>query len=60
MPHMLNCIIVDDETAARTIVSHLCSQVDNLTVVDDFPNAMQAIKYLNKTLVPIDPTDLRF
>ena len=53
MPHMLNCIIVDDETAARTIVSHLCSQVDNLTVVDDFPNAMQAIKFLNKNEVDL-------
>ena len=53
MPHMLNCIIVDDENAARTIVSHLCSQVDNLTVVDDFPNAMQAIKFLNKNEVDL-------
>ncbi|ANH60757.1 Transcriptional regulatory protein YpdB [Dokdonia donghaensis DSW-1] len=50
---MLNCIIVDDETAARTIVSHLCNQVDNLTVVDDFPNAMQAIKFLNKNEVDL-------
>ncbi|KGO07942.1 LytR/AlgR family response regulator transcription factor [Dokdonia donghaensis] len=49
----MNCIIVDDETAARTIVSHLCNQVDNLTVVDDFPNAMQAIKFLNKNEVDL-------
>lgn len=45
---MLNCIIVDDETAARTIVSHLCSQVDNLNVIEEFPNALQAMKFLNK------------
>ncbi len=45
---MLNCIIVDDETAARTIVSHLCSQVDDLKVIDEFPNALQAMKFLNK------------
>lgn len=45
---MLNCIIVDDETAARTIVTHLCSQVDDLNVIEEFPNALQAMKFLNK------------
>ena len=50
---MLNCIIVDDETAARTIVSHLCSQVDELNVIDEFPNAMQAIKFLNKNEIDL-------
>lgn len=50
---MLNCIIVDDETAARTIVSHLCSQVDELHVIDEFPNAMQAIKFLNKNEIDL-------
>jgi DNA-binding LytR/AlgR family response regulator len=49
----LNCIIVDDETAARTIVSHLCSQVDNLDVIDEFPNALQAIKFLNKNDIDV-------
>ncbi|WP_035338207.1 LytTR family DNA-binding domain-containing protein [Dokdonia sp. PRO95] len=49
----MNCIIVDDETAARTIVSHLCSQVDELNVIDEFPNAMQAIKFLNKNEIDL-------
>ncbi|MEP0265043.1 LytTR family DNA-binding domain-containing protein [Dokdonia sp.] len=49
----MNCIIVDDETAARTIVSHLCNQVDSLQVMDEFPNAMQAIKFLNKNDVDL-------
>ena len=49
----MNCIIVDDETAARTIVSHLCNQVDSLHVMDEFPNAMQAIKFLNKNDVDL-------
>jgi len=44
----LNCIIVDDEMAARTIVAHLCDQVESLNVIDQFSNAMQAIKFLNK------------
>ncbi len=50
---MMKCIIVDDETAARAIISHLCSQVDTLEVVGEFPNAMQAIKYLNKNEVDL-------
>lgn len=50
---MLNCIIVDDETAARTIVTHLCSQVNDLNVIDEFPNALQAMKFLNKNEVDL-------
>lgn len=49
----VKCIIVDDEAAARAIVRHLCSQVDHLKVVDDFPNAMQAIKFLNKNEIDL-------
>ncbi len=49
----MNCIIVDDEAAARAIVAHLCEQVDGLRVVDEFPNALQAIKYLNKNKVDV-------
>jgi len=49
----LNCIIVDDEAAARMIVSHLCSQVDNLTVIEEFSNALQAMKFLNKNDVDL-------
>lgn len=50
---MMKCIIVDDETAARAIINHLCSQVDALEVVGEFPNAMQAIKFLNKNEVDL-------
>ena len=49
----MNCIIVDDEAAARMIVSHLCSQVDNLNVIEEFPNALQAMKFLNKNDVDL-------
>ena len=52
-PQILNCIIVDDEAAARTIMSHLCSQVDTLHVIDEFPNALQAIKFLNKNDIDV-------
>ncbi len=43
----MNCIIIDDEATARAILGHLCKSVDNLSVLEEFPNAIQAIKYLN-------------
>ncbi|WP_103071574.1 LytR/AlgR family response regulator transcription factor [Aquimarina sediminis] len=49
----MNCIIIDDEETARVIIQQLCSQVDKLNVVQDFPNAIQAIKFLNKEEVDL-------
>ena len=43
----MNCIIIDDETTARVIIKALCSKVDHLNVIGEFPNAIQAIKFLN-------------
>lgn len=44
----MNCIIIDDEATARAIIAQLCSNVDRLNVLEEFPNAIQAIKYLNQ------------
>ncbi|MGB0980485.1 MAG: LytR/AlgR family response regulator transcription factor [Winogradskyella sp.] len=49
----MNCIIIDDETTARVIITQLCSNVPNLTILEEFPNAMQAIKYLNQNQVDL-------
>jgi DNA-binding LytR/AlgR family response regulator len=49
----MNCIIIDDEAAARSIISHLCSNVTGLIVLEEFPNAIQAIKYLNQNEVDL-------
>ena len=49
----MNCIIVDDEETARAIMVQLCNQVDDLTVVEEFSNAIQAIKFLNKEAVDL-------
>lgn len=49
----MNCIIIDDETVARAIIKKLCTLVDNLTVVAEFPNAIQAIKFLNQNEVDL-------
>ena len=49
----MNCIIVDDEAAARAIVGHLCKSIKNLNVIEEFPNAIQAIKFLNQNEVDL-------
>lgn len=49
----MNCIIIDDEATARAIISQLCSNVSSLNVLEDFSNAMQAIKYLNQNEVDL-------
>ncbi|WP_055443996.1 LytR/AlgR family response regulator transcription factor [Lacinutrix himadriensis] len=49
----MNCIVIDDEATARMIISQLCSNVPSLNVLEEFPNAMQAIKYLNQNEVDL-------
>ncbi|UZO82255.1 LytTR family DNA-binding domain-containing protein [Aquimarina sp. ERC-38] len=49
----MNCIIIDDEETARAIIEQLCTQVDDLVVHASFPNAIQAIKYLNQNEVDL-------
>lgn len=49
----MNCIIIDDEATARAIISQLCSNVSSLNVLEEFPNAMQAIKFLNQNEVDL-------
>ncbi len=54
----MNCIIIDDEAAARTIMTHLCSQVENLDVIEEFPNALSAMKFLRKNDIDLIFLDL--
>lgn len=49
----MNCIIIDDEATARTIIGQLCAQVPDIIVLEAFPNAIQAIKYLNQNDVDL-------
>ena len=49
----MNCIIVDDEAAARAIVSQLCSKVPGMNVMDEFDSAIEAIKFLNQNEVDL-------
>ena len=49
----MNCIIIDDEAAARAIIESLCEQTEQLEVVEQFSNAIDAIKYINKNQVDV-------
>ena len=49
----MNCIIIDDEATAIAIIGQLCSNEQSLTVLAEFPNALQAIKYLNQNQVDL-------
>lgn len=49
----MNCIIIDDEATARAIILQLCKSVPSINILEEFPNAMQAIKYLNSNEVDL-------
>lgn len=49
----MNCIIIDDEATARTIIAQLCSNIPSLNILEEFPNALQAIKYLNQNEIDL-------
>lgn len=44
----MNCIIIDDEATSRLIIRKLCGYVDSIHILEEFPNAIQAIKFLNQ------------
>tara|TARA_B100000795_G_C22792090_1_gene437471 strand:+ start:1060 stop:1761 length:702 start_codon:yes stop_codon:yes gene_type:complete len=54
----MDCIIIDDEKTARVITRTLCTQVSELNVVDEFSNAIQAIKFLNENQIDLIFLDL--
>ncbi|MDN3596622.1 LytR/AlgR family response regulator transcription factor [Zunongwangia endophytica] len=49
----MQCIIVDDEAAARIILKRLGSNNQNLEIQADFSNAIAAIKHLNQNEVDL-------
>lgn len=42
----MKALIVDDNDIARTTLSHLAKQIPNLTIVNEFSNAIEAYNYL--------------
>ncbi|TVZ17312.1 LytR/AlgR family response regulator transcription factor [Maribacter sp. MAR_2009_72] len=49
----MNCIIIDDEATARAIVKQLCSKIPDLDVIEEFDNAISAIKFLNQQQIDV-------
>ena len=49
----MTCIIIDDEATARAVVNHLCSQIPGLDVIEEFDNAIDAIKFLNQQTIDV-------
>ncbi len=49
----MKCIVIDDEITARAIIKQLVQDINGLDIVGEFPNAMQAIKYLNHNTVDV-------
>ncbi|RSC93685.1 LytR/AlgR family response regulator transcription factor [Tenacibaculum singaporense] len=47
----MNCIVIDDELMSRMILKKVCEQVNELKLVGEFSNAIQAIKFLNSNEV---------
>tara|TARA_B110001454_G_scaffold11083_1_gene10273 strand:+ start:613 stop:1323 length:711 start_codon:yes stop_codon:yes gene_type:complete len=49
----MNCIIIDDEKMARVIIKTFCNKIDDLHILDEFSNAIEAIKFLNENAVDL-------
>ncbi len=49
----MNCIIIDDEAAARAIIAQLCSEVPDLDIIEQFDNAIDGIKFLNQQSIDV-------
>lgn len=50
---MRNCIIIDDEMMARTVIAELIATKSDLHLAGEFPNAIEALKYLNQNKVEV-------
>ncbi|MEX0361349.1 MAG: LytR/AlgR family response regulator transcription factor, partial [Allomuricauda sp.] len=49
----MKCIIVDDEGSARAIIKELCNTIPEMEVVAEFPNALEALKFLKNNQVDL-------
>ncbi|MAN27731.1 MULTISPECIES: LytR/AlgR family response regulator transcription factor [Mesonia] len=49
----MKCIIIDDEEMARAIIEQFVNNHPELSLETQFPNAIQAIKYLNQNEVDL-------
>jgi len=54
----MNCIIIDDESSARAIIKQLCNSIGEVDVIEEFDNAIDAIKFLNQHEIDVVFLDL--
>ena len=47
----MNCIVIDNDKIERVIVNILCNKIASLTLLEEFSNTTQDIKYLNENKV---------
>jgi two-component system response regulator LytT len=50
---MIKCIIIDDEEMAREILGAMIANVENIELVATFPDAIEAMKFLNKNQIDL-------
>lgn len=43
----MKCLIIDDDATARLIVRQLCEGTDGIEIIEEFSNAIDAMKFLN-------------
>lgn len=49
----MKALIVDDNDIARTTLAHLAKQVPDLTIAQEFPNAIEAYHYIQKNEIDL-------
>ncbi|AUC15236.1 DNA-binding response regulator [Tenacibaculum sp. SZ-18] len=49
----MNCIVIDDEKMSRTIIKTLCAEFEDLKIVKEFSNSMEAFKFLHSNEIDL-------
>lgn len=49
----MKCLIIDDDATARLIINQYCINDSRLEVLEEFPDPIQAMKYLNQNEVDL-------
>ena len=49
----MDCIIIDDDATARLIIKQLCKNSKQISVIEEFESAIDAIKYLNSNDIDV-------
>lgn len=49
----MKCLIIDDEITAREIIKQLCDTITKVNVVEEFNDAISAIRYLNENEIDL-------